>query len=146
MNINRFVVGALCALSLAACSEPVATIPGGQLSGEANDAPVEWAAVPGTIQLETRPTNPYSINIWSVGIGPDLYVATGAKGTKWSGFIEEDRSVMARLGRRLYPLHAVQVDDPTERARVAAAYTDKYDIDEVDGWVVKGVIFRLDRR
>ncbi len=144
--MSRFVVGTLCVLALAACSEPFATIPGGQLSGAMNDPPVQWETVPETVQLETRPTNPYSINIWSVGIGRDLYVATSADGTTWSGFIAEDRAVKVRMGDRLYPLHAAQVDDPGERGRVAAAYLEKYDVDENDGWVQRGLIFRLDRR
>ncbi len=146
VDMSRIAVGTLCVLSLAACSEPFATIPGGQLAGELGDAPIAWNDVPKTVQLETRPTDPYSINIWSVGIGADLYVATSADGTTWSGFIAEDRSVKVRLSRRLYPLHAARVDDPAERARVAAAYLAKYDVDEDDGWVVQGLIFRLDRR
>ena len=144
--MSRIIVGTLCVLALAACSEPFATIPGGELAGSMEDPPLEWQSVPETIQLESRPTNPYSINIWSVGLDRDLYIATSADGTTWSAFIAEDRAIKVRLGERIYPLHAAEVNDPTERGRVAAAYLEKYDVDENDGWVQRGLIFRLDRR
>ena len=141
----RLVVGVTWVLALAACSEPFATIPGGELAGQALDPPAEWGDVPDTIQLETRPADPYSINIWSVGVGPDLYVATGADGAAWTGFLELDSNVRVRLADDIYSLRAAEVHDATERHRVAAAYADKYEVDPGDGWVIQGMIIRLDR-
>ena len=99
-------IGLLCVLALAACSEPFITIPGGKLAGQSLDPPVEWSEVPGTIQMEMRPADPYSINIWSVGVGSDLYVATSADGTTWTGFLEADNSVRVRLQDVIYTLKA----------------------------------------
>ncbi len=130
---------------LAACSEPFIAIPGGELAGEALEPPVEWTDVPGTIQLEARPEDPYSINIWSVGIGPDLYVATSADGTTWTEFLAADNRVRVRLHDHIYTLLAAEVRDAGERERVAMAYADKYEVDPGDGWVVEGMIIRLDR-
>lgn len=143
---RRSFAGLLLAFALPGCSEPFVTIPGGELSGRVADPPAEWSEVPYTIQLETRLSQPYSINIWSVAIGPDLYVATGADGTTWSGFIAQDSDVRARFEERLHPLRAVLVTDAAERLRVAEAYAAKYQVDAEEGWVASGTIFRLDRR
>ncbi|MCY4564417.1 MAG: hypothetical protein OXE40_08030 [Gammaproteobacteria bacterium] len=130
---------------MAACSEPFVTIPGGKLAGQLLDAPVEWSEVPDTIQMEMRPADPYSINIWSVGVGSDLYVATSADGTTWTGFLEADNSVRVRLQDVIYTLKASEVRDAEERGRVAHAYAEKYEVDPGDGWVIQGMIIRLDR-
>ncbi len=141
----RLFVGVTVVVTLAACGEPFATIPGGELAGRSLDPPLEWHSVPDTIQLETRPADPYSINIWSVGVGPDLYVATSADGTAWTRFLETDDSVRVRLHDHIYSLRAAEVEDAAERHRVAAAYAEKYEVDPGDGWVVQGMIIRLDR-
>ena len=141
----RLQVFIVCALGLAGCSEPFVTIPGGELSGAHQAPPAAWSEVPDTIQLETRLQDPYSINIWGLGLGPDLYVATGDDGTNWTEFIEQDSGVRVRIGGRLYRLEAKAVQDLEERSRVAQAYFDKYDVDPGDGWVATGMVFRLDR-
>ena len=141
----RPCIGLLCVVTLAACGEPFVTIPGGKLAGQSLDPPVEWSEVPDTIQMEMRPADPYSINIWSVGVGSDLYVATGADGTTWTGFLEADNSVRVRLQDVVYTLKASEVRDTEERDRVADAYAEKYEVDPGDGWVIRGMIIRLDR-
>jgi len=134
-------------LFLVGCGEPVVMIPGGTLAGELSTPPPDWSVLADveTIQVEFRPGDPYSINIWSVGIGPDLYVATGADGTRWTGMIAGDPSVRVRIGANLYALTARAVLDETERARVAAAYAGKYELDPADNWVAAGLVYRFDR-
>ncbi len=45
---------------IASCGGPLSMIPGGELSGDVKSAPLTWATVPDTIQVETRPSDPYS--------------------------------------------------------------------------------------
>lgn len=142
----RRLIGLIGLAALAACSEPFVTVPGGELAGQTLDPPAEWVAVPDTFQLETRPHDPYSINIWGVGVGPDLYVATSADGTSWTGYLDADSNVRVRLHDDIYPLRAAVVEDRAERDRVARAFADKYEVDPGDGWVIEGMIIRLDRR
>jgi hypothetical protein len=133
---------------LGGCGDPIMILPGGKLSGTPTPAPADWSAVDSvkTIQVDFRPQDSYSHNIWGVGIGPDLYIATGAKGTRWTPYVAADPNVVVRVGTQLYDLKAVPVTDADERARVAAAYVKKYDVKADDNWVVQGMIFRLDRR
>ena len=128
-----------------ACSDPLAIIPGGKLGGVETAVPPDWQNVPDVIQVETRPADPYSINIWGVGIGEHLYIATGEDGTAWSEFILDDPAVKVRMGDKLYVLKGVLVSDSAERAEVASAYVKKYELDLDDNWVKSGMIFRFDR-
>jgi hypothetical protein len=142
-------MGLVALLTLvAACGDPIVILPGGELKGTLAAAPADWSSVADvkTIQVDFRPKDPYSHNIWGVGIGPDLYIATGAKGTRWTPFIAEDPNVRVRVGGELFDLKAVRVTDAAERARVAEAYTKKYEVKADDNWVARGMIFRLDRR
>jgi len=124
-------------------------IPGGQLSGQVKPVPETWDRVHGmdTVQVETRASQPYSINIWAVGLGPDFYIASGAgAGSTWVKHFEADPRVRLRLGRDLFELTAVRVDDPDELARVQARYIEKYDLEADETMAAKAWIYRLDRR
>lgn len=133
---------------LAGCDEPFIVLSGGALSGEVVPPPADWSFMDDVevVQLETRPEDPYSVNIWAVALGPDLYIATGEDGTNWTKILETDRDVRLRADDKIYELRATPVVDPDERAAVAAAYVHKYDVDSDDNWVAVGQVFRLDRR
>lgn len=137
-------IGLMLLLFTSACSDPMVIIPGAALSGDIKPAPQTWQAVPDTIQLETRPVDPYSVNIWGVAIEQDLYVAT--RDANWMAYIEANPLVRVRVSGDIYELSAKAVDDAAEMARVVSAYVTKYDVDDTDGWVQDGVAYRLDRR
>jgi hypothetical protein len=139
---------AVATILLGACSEPFIVFAGGALEGEVTEPPTDWSllAEADTVQLETQPDNPYSINIWVAGIGPDCYIATGDDGTTWTEHIGANRDVRLRVEKQIFPLEAVRVMDPKEHNRVSAAYASKYDLDTDDNWVMSGRVFRLDRR
>lgn len=128
--------------------EPVVGVPGGKLAGAEQQHPGKWDVVTqgSTIQLETRPADPYSVNLWGVGIGPDFYVATDAKGTRWSANLDANPFVRLRLGTNVYPLLAVPVVEAHERQRVLDAYVAKYAVDPGDMATNAGLVFRLDAR
>ena len=146
-TIPRTVLLALLPVSVA-CG-PVWMLPGGRLSGEVSPTPGDWAFSEEvkTVQLETRPEDPYSVNIWGAGIGDRFYLASGKGGdAKWAQYGAEDPEVRLRVGSTLYELHAVRVEDEAERERFLAALERKYDWqpdgDEgEDAW-----LFRLDPR
>mgnify|MGYP001175962376 CR=1 FL=1 len=147
MKQNTFKVTAICfLLMITACSEPLVVIPGGKLDGQVQPTPELWNQVADTIQVEMRSNDPYSINIWAAGLGPDLYMATSKDGTRWTEFLTADPNVRARVNGTLYKLNVTQVSDPEERASVIAAYVSKYELEADGEWVKDGQIFRLDRR
>ena len=148
MATSKALVLAVCALTLAGCGEPIGPFAGGALSGQSTAVPAVWDAVPDAVQLEVRPADPYSVNIWAVGIGPALYVAGDPEGKNWISYIRADGNVRVRLGDAVYSLAAVEVDEAEERARVLDAYVAKYEEDPADGlsFVADGGIFRLQPR
>jgi hypothetical protein len=91
-------------------------------------APADWSFADeiSTIQLETRPEDPYSVNIWAVGMGDQLYVHAGASRATWVEHMEADPLVRAQVGDRLFALRAVRVESAEEFARFAAVYKEKY--------------------
>ena len=139
---------AVAVLAAVGCSEPFGFIPGGELEGEVEPAPADWTDLEGrhNVQLEIRPDSPYSINMWAVGIGPDVYVATREDGTRWTEYLEETPDVRVRVDASIYELVAVQVHDQAERRAVSTAFAAKYDLAPADNWVAGGQVFRLDRR
>ena len=142
----RVILSVVLILVAAGCAEPFVVFSGGKLSGEIAIAPVEWSITDSTdtVQLETRPTDPYSINIWAASTGKDLYIATGSDGATWTSYIEDSPSVRLRVGQQLYSLQAISISDVTEREKVSSAYVKKYDLEE-DNWVREARIYRLDR-
>lgn len=143
----RALVFAVALPLLYGCSEPFTVFAGGELSGEVATPPDDWStlAAEETFQLETRPRRPYSVNIWAVGIGPDVYIGTGPDGTRWSRHIGRDPRVRLRVGDRLYSLVAHPVTEPDERRQVAVAYAEKYGMDPRENWVGEALVWRLDR-
>ena len=139
---------ALGLLLLAGCAEPFIVFAGKSLPGSVELPPVDWSVAEAeeVVQLETRPTDPYSINIWAVVLEPHLYVATSEDGTRWTEHLATSRDVRLRVKDVIYELEAFPVTEPDERAAVAAEYVEKYDVDADDNWVARGKIYRLDRR
>ena len=76
---TRFL-GLLLSVAALGCNGPFALLPGGPLDGEAKPAPADWAFAGdyGTVQLETRPEEPYSVNVAYTVLEGRLYVNAGA--------------------------------------------------------------------
>ncbi len=136
------------ALALFGCSEPVGLFAGGELSGQAAPVPVAWEDVPDTVQLEARPADPYSVNLWAVHVDSAIYVAGDEDGKRWISLVRADREVRLRIGDAVYALAAAEVDDAEERRRVANAFAAKYGDDDSEGddFMANDAVFRLQAR
>lgn len=137
----------LALVGLLGCG-PTLLIPGGELSGPVEAVPADWSASDeiSTIQLETRPSNPYSVNIWAVGLGDRLYVHAGANRSRWVENMEADPNVRVRLAGKLYPLVATRVVDAAEFAAFADAYQKKYGTRPRNENVSEVYLYRLGAR
>ena len=132
-----------------ACS-PMGPLPGGKLSGTVRAIPENWSAAREiqVVQIETRPDDPYSINIWGVADETNFYVGSGGgEDSAWVRHLAENTAVTLRLGTELYLLQAVRVTDAGEQARVSALYAEKYEEFDAEGFVAEEpIVFRLDAR
>jgi hypothetical protein len=142
------VLGLAWACALAGCGRPLVLLPGGALEGKPAPLPESWAFTDqvDTIQLETRPADPYSVNIWVIAMGDHLYVHAGANRATWVESMEADPRVRLRAGDELYELAAARVTDAAEFARFADAYERKYGRRPRNENVGEAYLFRLGPR
>ena len=145
----------LLAVALATgCGGPISMVPGGELSGPVQATPADWAFSNDheTVQLETRPTDPYSVNVWCGAHEGALYVPTSLilgpddpNERDWVRFVAEDPRVRLRIDGVVYELRAVRVEDPGEREAVRARLLAKYER-ENDDHAQQAWIFRMEPR
>lgn len=129
---------------------PTGPLPGGKLRGElASEVPTDWAFADAVknVQLETRPSAPYSVNVWGAGIGKFFYLASGEGGeSAWAQHILADPDVRLRVGDTIYELRAVRVEDDAQRERFLAALKRKYDWEPEPEAPEQAWLFRLEPR
>ncbi len=129
--------------------DPIVMIPGGRLSGDATAAPSDWGFTDATetFQLETRPADPYSVNIWALTIDDSLYIVAGTgPETTWAQHIENDDRVRLRVEEAIYELRAVRDDSPESRDAFLVAAKAKYDFEPDGDEADQAILFRLEPR
>ena len=129
-RLLRIGAALLVVLSLG-CGGPFFMIPGGQLSGPEVSEPVDdWSFVDDRfIDLETRPDDPYSVELNYVVRDGQLYIDP-AEGRRWLDHLRKDPRARVRFGDRIYPVTAVLVGGPGE----------------VEGFDADRFVYRLDSR
>lgn len=132
---------------LTACG-PTLVLPGGTLSGTTAKVPSDWTSTNdvSTIQLETRPESPYSVNIWAVGMGDQLYVHAGANRSAWVENMEANANVRVRIEGTLYDLAASRVEDQAEFDAFSDSYETKYGARPRNENVAEAYLYRLRAR
>jgi hypothetical protein len=127
---------------------PIVMIPGGELSGEETAPPSDWSFTNEveTLQLETRPEDPYSVNVWGVAAGDRMFVAGAEAESGWVKNVLQDPRVRLRVGERLYPLQAIRTDAPEDLEAFLAAAQKKYDFEPEPEQRDQAVLFRLEPR
>ena len=153
---SRSIVSQLVLLVLlgTACG-PLGPFSGGALRGSVHDgAAPSWQTVAAleTVQLETSPGDPHSVNIWCAESGGRLYIATslilGADeplDRAWVQHVEEDPRVRLRADGVIYLLEAKRVEAEPERTSAWNSLVEKYEV-EVDDHARGAWIYRLDPR
>ena len=134
--------------SITACSGPLVLLPGGALEGSTVAIPDSWAFTDDvkTVQLETRPVDPYSVNIWVIAIGENLYVHAGASRSTWVENMEADPNVRLRVDDSIYELVASRVDGQEEFDGFSDAYEQMYGRRPRNENVAEAYLFRLGAR
>lgn len=133
-------------LSLTGCD--MIPFSGGALQGTLTKPPTDWteAATPEVIQLETNPAQPYSVKLWIIGAGPNLFVHAGANRATWVEHMEADPNVRLLIENRLYELRGERVTSAEVFAAFADAYESKYGRRPRNENVEEAYLFRLQPR
>ena len=114
-------------LLLIACEGPVGVMPGGALSGTVETPPAVWQLEKDAdlAQLETRPADPYSINLVYVQLDGRLYIYAGNTRTNWVAHIEADPRMRIRINDTIYPMRAARVTDQDKIRQFAAVWASR---------------------
>jgi hypothetical protein len=133
---------------LVACGSPFVLLPGGALEGEKAPVPESWAFTDevDTIQLETNPLEPYSVNIWAIALDGNLYVHAGASRSRWIENMEADPRVRLKVSETIYELAASRVEGQDEFDRFSDTYEKKYGNRPRNESVSEAYLFRLKAR
>lgn len=123
MSRRRLAVFLL--ISSLGCNGPFFLLPGGGLGGETRPAPRDWSFAGdfGTAQLETRPGDPYSVNLAFTVLDGRLYLNAGNTETAWVKNMTADPRVRFQLDDTLYAARAERVTDRAEIVAFGEAWT-----------------------
>ncbi len=133
---------------LVACGGPFVLLPGGSLEGKTEPAPQSWSFTDAidTVQLETNPADPYSVNIWVVALSDALYVHAGDNRAAWVEHMESDPDVRLRADGTIYDLAGARVESQGEFDHFSDAYEKKYGRRPGNENVAEAYLFRLTPR
>ena len=97
--------------------------PGGRLA----DPPADFASVDAdpVAWIESRATLPYVIALGYLGLGEAVYVVALPHST-WFARLQRNPNVRLRIGKSVYAMHAIPVEDDEELRRMLERYNAKY--------------------
>ncbi len=146
LRIQTVAAVSILALFAFGCG-PIVMIPGGALDGEDAAPPPGWSFTDefDTVQLETRPDDPYSVNIWCVAAEGRLFVA-GSRASKWTQNVAADPLVKLRVDGKLYALRAREATTEAEVQAFVAAAGAKYDFEMEPDQRAESILFELSPR
>ena len=147
-RIRPALLASVLSLAVAGCGGPLLLLPGGRLDGETRTAPDDWSFTDAvdTIQIETRPADPYSVNLWVTEADGALYLHAGATRSRWVEHLEADPRLRLRVDDAIYQLAATRVTEQAEFDRFSAAYEHKYGNPPRNPDVGEAYLFRLAAR
>lgn len=145
MSLSR-IASISTALLLSACA--YVPFSGGKLEGTPTAPLKDWRQIAAVdiIQLETQPTDPYSVKLWMIAKPTHLYVYAGDNHSQWAQNIDSDPNVRLLVDGALYDLSATRVLDQAEFQQFTAAWLEKYDSDRTDLNVADTYLYRLEPR
>ena len=122
---------------------PIGPIPGGRLAGRVSAVPASWESLQpyGTLQLESRPEAPYSVNVWGAGIGRSFYVACRPD-SRWLPYVLENPQVRLRIHGTVYELSATRSESPELREQLFRQLLERYgwtpdERDRTSAWLLR---------
>lgn len=117
-RVGGWVALAVLVVGSAGCDGPFIWLPGGRLAGQEATLTVDAAPDGGVIELETRPDDPYSVNIGFQRIDGMLLIDP-AEERRWYRHLQENANVRVRFEGDpvVYAARVLPVTDPDVLAR-----------------------------
>ena len=145
--MRKFIITGLTGLLLGGCAEYL-PISGGKLEGTVLPLPqtLDKITQDKIIQLETRASKAYSVNLWVVEVADYLHVFAGDNRANWVEDIEQNSNVRLRSGDDIFELAASRVNDPKIFAAFSDAWETKYGNRPQNESVEETYLYRLGHR
>ena len=101
---------------------------GGKLEGVVKPIPMGWPEVTGAdvIEIETNPTDPYSVKLWVIVMNNVPYIHAGANRATWVEHLEVNPDLILGHDGSLFELTAKRVTDDAEFKALREIYKEKY--------------------
>ena len=146
-SMRKLNTTALVALLAMGCAEYL-PLPSGALQGTISPLPqsLEKIAQDKIIQLETRVSEAYSVNLWVVEVEGALHVFAGDNKATWVKNIEQNNNVRLRSGDEIFELKAIRVTDSEIFELFSAAWETKYGNRPQNESVEQTYLYRLRHR
>jgi hypothetical protein len=122
--------------------------PGGRLSGDVKKAPSDWTFSENidVVQLETRTSNPYSVNVWGAAQDGTFYVMAASGERRWVQNLMADPKVRLKVCDDIYEMTAAEVTDDATIDGVIEVLVTKYDFRPNEEQREEGKLFALTPR
>jgi hypothetical protein len=143
-QMRKFITTILLGLLVTGCAEYL-PIPSGALEGNVQPLPLSFDKITQDkiIQLETRTSEAYSVNLWVVEVAGYPHVFAGDNKARWVENIEQNSNVRLRSGDEIFEFEAVRVNDPEIFALFSEAWEAKYGNRPQNENVEQTYLFRL---
>jgi len=140
MRILRWVVGTVvAAIAVVVALDtfggwlfdgPLGPIPGGAFKGSVDPTQnPDWSNLEKVIELEIRPSRPWSLSIWNVVLDGELYLGSAAGAhRRWPPVALADPRVRVRTHGHIYERRIERVTDPALCLRIGRALAERYDV------------------
>ena len=110
-NRQTWLLVLLLGMTLPGCSTAFLTLPGKTLKGEEVSAgSFAFAAEFNLLQLEVRPSDPYSVWLRVIVKNQHLYI-DAADSRRWHKYLKDEPNVRIKLGDKIYPATMTIVTD-----------------------------------
>ena len=141
-NFRTVIVALLLSVTTACSYIPFS---GGALTGTPTTPLDDWRTVGevAIIQLETRPSDPYSVKLWIVAEETHLYVFAGDNHSQWAQNLDAEPDARLQIEDKVYDLTARPITDQQEFQLFAGAWLEKYGSDHTETKVDDVYLYRL---
>ena len=118
---------------------------GGKLDGTITPIPDSWSGIAAVdiIQIETNPSEPYSVKLWITVMDNVPYIHAGANLATWVEHLQVNSELRLENAGKLYELKAERVTSAEEFKRLGEIYNAKYGNYPRNPNIKEAYLFRL---
>lgn len=125
-NLPNLLAVLLVAAALSGCE--YIPFSGGKLEGQIEVPQPGWPEITEAeiIQIQTNPSEPYSVKLWVAVVNGKPYIHAGKNLATWVEHLEKNPELLLGFNHKLYELQAFRVTSQEEFNQFASVWEAKY--------------------